>query len=153
MKKKSLSWIIHFIREDFEVKKAFLLSILLLLSGLALSAQSVDSEFYSADLMVISVAPHPLGYKVVYYDRYANLHDLYLPLEWFQSDPAGKAEIVYGAGETYPYLSVIFKNAQIHHIRLYVFETMNHPSWGTLSRQLDLTDEFDLEFEELDIQF
>lgn len=134
-------------------KSLFILSLLLLLSGLALSADAVDSEYYSADLMVISVAPHPLGYKVVYYDRYANLHNLYLPLDWFQSDPAGKAEIVYGRGETFPYLSVIFKNSQIHHLRLYVYDTMNHPSWGTLSRQLDLTDEFNVEFENLDIQF
>ena len=134
-------------------KILFILIFAALLSPLFLTAESVESEFYSVDLMVVSVASHPLGYKVVYYTRYAELKEAYLPLEWFQGTPDGKAEIVYGRSKTYPYLSLIYKNAKLHHLRLYVFDSQNHDSWGTISRQEDLTDEFSVDFDNFQIEF
>lgn len=134
-------------------KLLIILSLVALLSPIALTAQSVESEYYSVDLMVVSVAPHPLGYKVVYYTRYAELKELYLPLEWFQGTPDGEAEILYGRGDTFPYLSLIYKNAKLHHLRLHVFDMQTHPSWSTLSRQLDLTEEFSVDFDTLEIEF
>ncbi|MDA3849827.1 MAG: hypothetical protein PF447_00990 [Spirochaetaceae bacterium] len=134
-------------------KILFILSLLAIMASFTLTAETRESEFYSVDLMVVSVAPHPLGYKVVYYDKYAQLHDLYIPLEWFQSNPAGIAQIVYGAEKTYPYLTLYYKNAVLDHLRLYVFSNQNDPTWSTLSRQMDLSDEFDVTLETMKIEF
>jgi len=154
LKKKGLSWIIQFMTEVWQVKKIlYILILTVLLSPLFLAAESTESEFYSVDLMVTMVSPHPMGYQVVYYDRYAKLHEVYLPLEWFKGNPAGKAEIVYGRGKSFPYLSLYYRNAELDHIRLYVFDSDTHPSWGTLSRQVDYTEEFSVSFEDLEIEF
>jgi len=154
LKKNPDSWIIHFNREVHKVKKILFVFILAtLFTPLFVAAETTESEYYSVDLMVTRVSPHPLGYKVVYYDRYAELREVYLPLEWFQGRTGGKAEIIYGRDKSFPYLSLIYKNAELNHLRLYVFDSDGHPTWGTLSRQEDYTEEFDVEFSDLNIEF
>jgi hypothetical protein len=49
-----------------------------------------------------------------------------------------------------PYMTVFYEGAEFSHVRLFVQENRNHPTWGTLSGGEDLSEEFAVETLELD---
>lgn len=145
--------------------KKILITIFLigLILPFTLSAQQVvdtwkgtdlESEFYAVDLMVYRVSPHPLGYRVEYYKPSGDLFAVYCPLSWFEKGSAGPAQIVWGDGQQYPYMSLYYKEGKIDHFRLYVKDNQYDTSWGTLERNnADYEEKFSGAFEDFKIEY
>lgn len=129
----------------------------------ALSAQAVvdtwkgtelESDFYTVQLMIYRVSTHPMGYRVEYYKPNGDLFSVYCPLEWFEQGQTGPAQVVWGEGTQYPYMSLYYKDGKIHHFRLYLIDNQYHTSWGTLERaDSEYEEKFDVSFEDFSIEY
>jgi len=146
------------------VKKAIIFMILIGISiPFALSAQDAvmtwqgtdkESEYYSVNLMIYRISPHPDGYRVEYYKPNGDLYAVYMPMEWFgRGGSVASGQVVWGNGPQYPYMSVYYKDAKIDHFRLYVMADEYHTSWGTLDRTKDYTEQFSTPFEDFRLEY
>lgn len=97
------------------------------------------SDYYPVNLTVTKVFSNSLGYRVVYRKGEVGFADVYIPVEWFV--PGGKARLLPGRGTSLPYLVVYFKkDGTFSHLKLFVAEDRNDPSWGQLLG--DVADKF-----------
>lgn len=132
-------------------KTVLFAAVLLLFVAALVSAQRwPTSEFYPKSLRVSKIYSHTEGYKLVYEKNNRQLGVMYIPIEWFY-EAGGKAEIVYGYDEAYPYITIFYRNGEFHHLRLYV-RKMPHPSWGVLVATRDISDLFDVDQPEVEYQ-
>ena len=125
-------------------KLALVLAALLFLSGMSVSAQEAESSYYSRTLYVLRVAPHNLGYRVVYQTEQGTPFATYLPIEWF-SNAAGKAAIIYEWDDSAPYMMVYWKDGEFSHLRLFVPPTFDDPAWSVIPPSVDAESEFNVE--------
>ncbi|MDC7224409.1 MAG: hypothetical protein PQJ60_11765 [Spirochaetales bacterium] len=112
-----------------------------------------ESEYYSVNLMIYRISPHPDGYRVEYYQPNGDLFAVYLPLNWFEQGNTGPGQIVWGEGPQYPYMSLYYKDGKIDHMRLYVIDNEYHTSWGTMDRSKDYSEQFGIAFEDLKLEY
>jgi hypothetical protein len=134
-------------------KLILLITIILIISSVAAFAES--SDFYVKTLPIIKVYDHSLGYRVVYMKNNFDLTAIYIPKGWFgnasSTGEAPKAELVAGKDSTYPYFSVFWKAGKFDHIRLYLQNDLNDPSWGDLDPLVDISEKFNVETIELNL--
>ena len=119
--------------------------VLLLMIGVTLILSAVDSDYYVKTLYIEKVYPHELGYKIEY--RRSNsmyLAEAYLPLDWFGS-PDSPAKIVYANDNSVPFVNVYWKNAEFHHLVLFVHSSYQDLSWGTLQKTDEVASRFDID--------
>ncbi len=145
------------------MKKAIIImSLLGLIIPFALTAQDAvmtwqgtdkESEYYSVNLMIYRVSPHPDGYRVEYYKPSGELYAVYMPMKWFEQGNQGNGQVVWGNGPQYPYMTIFYKDGKIDHMRLYVMEDEYHTSWGTLDRTKDYSDKFGVAFEDFRLEY
>ncbi|MDC7220470.1 MAG: hypothetical protein PQJ59_11040 [Spirochaetales bacterium] len=113
----------------------------------------VESEYYSVNLMIYRISPHPDGYRVEYYKPNGELFAVYVSLDWFEQGNHGPGQVVWGQGPQYPYMSLYYKDGKIDHMRLYVIDNEYDSSWGTLDRSKDYSDKFGVAFEDFKIEY
>lgn len=126
--------------------KRFLVACLLLSIALAgLSAQTAEEpEHFSKTYYVLRIAPHELGYRVIYMTDRGQPEVTYLPMSWFRS-AAGKASIYYRWEDSVPYMQVYWLDGEFSHVRLVVPPTFNHPSWSVVPASVDAESAFDVD--------
>lgn len=113
----------------------------------------LESEFYSVDLMIYRISPHPDGYRIEYYQPNGELFAVYASMDWFEDNQGGPGQIVWGDGEQYPYMTIFYKAGAISHIRLYLFDNQYHTSWGVLDRNKDYSEKFNIPFESFTLNY
>jgi hypothetical protein len=128
-----------------------LLAAFLFLVGSDALAQDKASYYY-VNLNLLKVYPTSLGYKVLYRTRSIELHEAYIPNEWFavtissEGVPsASKADVIYDRGTDLPYMTVFYKDAKFSHVRLFLPTWRGDPSYGRLEMSTDLVDKFKVE--------
>jgi len=112
-----------------------LVTALILLVALSGFAQSTDNSLFVKTMSLIKIYTHQLGYKVLFLKNGAEIGEMYLPLTWF-GQTAGKAQLIWGLGPEYPYLSMYYKGDKFDHLRLYVSNDMMSSTWGVLQMPL-----------------
>ena len=113
----------------------------------------LESDYYSVNLMIYRVSPHPDGYRVEYYQPNGDLFAVYMPMDWFEKGNTGPAQIVWGEGPQYPYLTAYYKEGKVDHVRLYLIDNQFHTSWGTMDRTKDYSEQFAVSFEDFRLIF
>ena len=150
------------LREVLKLKRAsyyivFLIVIniaLILINTSTVSAQEIEneSELYPKTQWIYRVYAHNLGYRVDYIKDSFTLGSIWIPNEWVSgANSIGK--VVYGEGETYPYISFFFKEGKLDHFRIYLIENQAHPSWGLLNPRVDYSGKFNPSDFNLDLEF
>jgi hypothetical protein len=119
----------------------------LFFSGIAVFAvengERSESEYYYVNITLEKVWPYRRGYIVQYRKGIGRIGRLYLPSEWF-TDAASKGEIItLPRGQSWPTISVYYKNGEFSHVRLYVHPWASHPSWGNVQRNVNIDSNFD----------
>jgi hypothetical protein len=105
-----------------------------------------DSEYYYVNITVEKIYPCSKGYIVQYRKGSFQYGRIYLPASWF-TDADSKGEIItLPQGQTWPSLTVYYRNGQFSHVRLYVHRWSGHPSWGSVPQNVNL----DAQFENID---
>ena len=74
---------------------------------------------------------HRLGYRVFYLKSDQTLASFYAPNRWFNT-AGGAAEMIFGDGPEYPYFQVFYVDGEVDLVRLFVWKSRRHLSWGTL---------------------
>jgi hypothetical protein len=123
-------------------KKTAILAFLLLL-GIAgfLSAQEQQTSHFSRTYYITKIAPHQLGYRVIYLTEAGTPFVTYLPMEWFSS-AGGKASLQFRWETSAPYMQVFWQNGEFSHMRIVVPPTYDDPSWGVVPASIDATTSF-----------
>ena len=116
-------------------------------TGAPVFAQSLptdkESEFYYVSISLETIWPYRSGYIVQYRKGSQGVGRVYLPYEWF-TDAASKAEIItLPRGNSWPSMSVYYKNGEFSHVRLYVHSWRSHQTWGNVPQTVNIDHEFD----------
>lgn len=134
------------------MKKWIVILSLVILATVTYSAwtESVESEYYVKTVPIFKIYHHNQGFRVVYETQDLKLKDTFIPYAWFKNpqNPTAehwKAEVVYGDRGEYPYFNVYWKNGKFSHIRLFLWNSKHHLSWGTLKDPNRYNDKFDIE--------
>jgi hypothetical protein len=127
-------------------KMVFSLIILAALS-VPLFAQKIsegkESEYFYVNVPLEKIYPYRKGYVVQYRKGVNQMGRAYLPVEWFEQ-AASRAELLYlGPGNSWPYLTVYYKNGAFDHVRLYVHRSRTHETWGSVSLTVNIDDRFE----------
>jgi hypothetical protein len=123
--------------------------IFLVLGVCVANAQEQDPKLYVKTVRIMKILNHALGYKVLYLKSTMEVGEFYVPHSWFKA--GGKAELILGGGQAYPYFSVFYREGEFDHIKIYAAENIQHLSWGQLKRQAG--DSSNFEVETLDLEF
>lgn len=144
------AWVSHSIIGDM-TRRLIALALLLVTLGVGIvAAQEADRSIAAVTVYLTRVYPHRLGYRVVYPRTDLYPTEAYLPSRWF-TDAAGKAEIIYVADRSAPYMIVYYRGGEFSHVRLFVQRNMAHRTWGALPGDVDYSDAFSVET--LDIRY
>jgi hypothetical protein len=130
------------------MKRAIACALLLMLALAAFGQE--QPKVYVKSVPILKIMSHPEGYKVLYLKSDMKVAELYLPYRWF-TQAGGKAEIVFGNDPSYPYFSVFYVDGKFDHIRLYVIENIQDPTWGIL--RLTEASYSDFNVESLNIEY
>ena len=139
------------------MKKLVVAAVVLvfLLGGLPVFAQNRGNT--ESDLMYINVSleriwPHRLGYVVQYRLPGNRVARTYIPIEWFTSgDPRGEL-VTLRPGNSWPSMSVFFRDGEFSHVRLNIHRSPSHQSWGNIPLTVNIDDRFE-GIESIELQF
>lgn len=119
--------------------KKFIILLVLAFFAVTSVAAANESPYYAKSVFITKIVSHQKGYKITYLD---NKHDpivVYVPMDWFYKQGNGvtddgfvKAEMIYGIGPQFPYMTIFWKNGKFHHLRIFANSDYNDPSWGVL---------------------
>jgi hypothetical protein len=142
------------LKGDFDMKKACLLALLVLIGLSPLFAQDQnekmegvtsknESDYYYVDFPIEKIFPYRLGYVIIYRRSPIKMGTTYLPISWFESGSASKGEYVeLNNGSEWPHFTVFYKNKKFNFVRLFVRKDMHDPTWGNLRLGVNLDDKF-----------
>lgn len=92
------------------------------------------SDYYPVRVDVVKVWSHADGFRVIYRKGMKEFVEAYIPATWFV--PGGKAELIKAVDPSYPYMVVFYKGQGVFdHVKLYVPQYPNDPSWGMMSQE------------------
>lgn len=126
------------------VKRISIFVIVILIFGAAGAfAQNFEdeSEYYPKTLQIASIFNHSDGFRVDYIRQDYTVGTFWAPIEWFRG-AASMGAIAHGKGRAYPYVTFFYKDGEVDHFRLYLYENPAHESWGYLDPTVDYTGEF-----------
>ena len=107
------------------------------------SREGQESEYYYVNISVEKVFPYRKGYIVQYRRGLNRIATTYLPSEWFAMT-ASKGEILnLPKGQSWPSMSVYYKNGEFSHVRLYVHPQQTHQTWGNIPQNVNVDHKFD----------
>jgi len=125
--------------------------LVFLFGGLPVFAQN---QGQGGDLIYINVSleriwPHRLGFVVQYRRPGNRVARAYLPSEWFSSGDSRGELLTLPVGNSWPSMSVFFRDGEFSHVRLNVHRSPLHQSWGTIPLTVNIDDRFEVETVEL----
>lgn len=123
---------------------------LLFLAGLPLGAQMTQSPYFAKSVSIMRVFSHQKGYRIVYWTQSRQARDVYIPIEWFSrygdylnENGSPKAELHFGPGPTFPYMTIFWKEGKFSHVRLFLNVDYRDSSWGVIPQTEDWSSRFD----------
>ena len=122
----------------------FLIFVWLVPALFAQVDQDTQESVYFKTYYITKIYTHPDGYKVRFMKTDLESGIVYIPKTWFE-EAGGKAELIWGYGDEYPYFIIFWKNGKFDHIRLFVIENMTHASWGLLIGESGIEEKFNVE--------
>ena len=136
------------------MKKAMLLTILLLIGLSSMVFGEKKTDIYVRSIRIEKVFIHALGYAIVYSKPSGMEYGLfYLPFSWF-TEAGGAGEIIWGRNPAYPYMSVFWADGKFSHIKLYFHESLGHTMWEQLRKSYDeVKDDFNVTPETFELEF
>ena len=119
------------------MKKALILLAVaaFVLAGVPVFSQAARNDPTDAFVKTVPIAKiytHVLGYRILYFKSTFEYAEMYVPMSWFKAG-VEKAEIIQGNETSYPYFTIVWADGKFDHIRLYVRDSLMHPSWGELT--------------------
>jgi hypothetical protein len=106
-------------------------------------AQSAESDMVVLNVFVERIWPHRLGYVVEYRGTTNTLSRAYLPMYWFLGGD-GRAEILaLPPGNSWPSMSVFYRDGEFSHLRLHVHRSPSHSTWSSMHMSQDMDSEFE----------
>lgn len=90
-----------------------------------------ESEFYYHNVPILKIAPHKLGYYVIYRRNNLKTGEMFIPKEWLDRRDQ-RAVLNRTEDNIRPYVSVFFRNGEFDHVKLVVAKDISHPTWGVL---------------------
>jgi hypothetical protein len=106
-------------------------------------SQGKESEFFYVNVPIEKVYPYRKGYVIQYRKGVNQMARTYLPIEWFE-DAGDKGDLIYlSSGNSWPYLTVYYKNGEFSHVRLYLRRDRAHASWGNITLGVNIDDRFE----------
>ena len=131
------------------------------------------SNMYYINVQIERIYPTSHGYLIRYHKTNGQLGTIGIPNEWFldlqssDNEPddevvgvsylytaAGRAEIItLPAGNSWPSLTVFYRDGQFSHIRLYVHRSMSHVTWSNIPQGTDLSRYFTSHDDSIDIEY
>ena len=115
--------------------------VILLLMCFNIWAQTPEEKYYVKNFDIMKIYVTPYGYKIRYWKAGAEYADIYIPLEWFDSDPK-KAVIAYDNKPSYPYFMIIWKDGKLNYIKICARRNKKHLTWGSLRPSSALAQNF-----------
>ena len=109
------------------------------------NANSYPKDAYYKVIPLAKVWMHQLGYMVQFWTSKSQIANIYIPITWFNQGPSSRADIIYGNEPAYPYLSIVWVDGKFDHVKLYVLDHYDSPTWGVLSQAGDLTSQFNVQ--------
>jgi len=134
-------------------KLAFVAIVLVfLLGGLPVSAQDQGGNLGYINVSLERIWPHRLGYVVQYRRPGNRVGRAYLPMEWFSSGDSRGELITLPPGNSWPSMSVFFRDGEFSHVRLNVHRSPSHHSWGYIPLTVNIDAQFE-GVETVELQF
>jgi hypothetical protein len=130
-----------------------LLFMVVMMVAVPLAAQDaqVTEGFFSVTIPAYKVYPHQKGYVFTYRKNSIETGRLFFPYEWFwktgTNEESAKGLLrILGKGDTWPRVSLFYRDGQFSYAKLYIRPEAAHESWGSLYSRVN----FDAEFENAD---
>jgi hypothetical protein len=115
-------------------------------------SEDKESEYFYVNVPIEKVYPYRKGYVVQYRKGINKMARAYLPVEWFE-DAANKGDLIYmGPGNSWPYLTVYYRDGVFDHVRLYLRRDRGHASWGNIPIGVNIDDRFE-NIDDLKLEF
>jgi hypothetical protein len=108
-------------------------------------AQTYPKDAYVKTVPLMKVWMNQLGYVLQFFSSKSQVANIYVPISWFNKGADSKADIIYGNEPSYPYCSIFWVDGKFDHIKLYVLNNYNSPSWGVVGSGIDLTSNFNVQ--------
>jgi hypothetical protein len=116
--------------------KVFVLFAVLLFLGSGISFAQEQTQHFSRTFYILRIAPHQMGYRVIYQTEAGLPFETFMPINWFV-EAGGKASIQRRWDRSAPFMQVFWQNGELSHFRLVLAPTFDHPSWGTFPQGID----------------
>lgn len=113
-----------------------MLFTLLLLLGSGIGFAQEQIEHFSRTYYIIRIAPHQMGYRVVYQTEAGLPFETFMPIDWFV-EAGGRASIQRRWDRSAPFMQVFWQNGELSHFRMVVAPTFDHPSWSVFPHNID----------------
>jgi hypothetical protein len=128
------------------MRRTAIIAVLVMLAcSAAFAQQSAGQTVYAKTVRIARVYPHALGYRILYLTSKMEYAEMYVPQTWFSFSGTGKANVVWGNSDEFPYLTIYYVNGKFDRILLYLRSNMKDMTWGTLTPGIDLTRQFDVQ--------
>ena len=136
------------------MKKSVCFLLIFLFCAATLSGQSTsDSNIFVKSVGIVKILTHELGYIILYEKQKSSIGELYIPYTWFNKS-GGTGELVWGKDTSFPFFSVYWVDGKFDHIKLYLQENPDHPSWGRSTKPVsDLKDKFNITKDNFVVEF
>lgn len=128
------------------------LTILILILALVMLSSATTSPYFAKSVIITRIYPHKLGYKVLYMGNDMKNREAYIPSSLFreQKDKTKKKSIIFkGYNKAFPYMTILWKNGEFSHIKLYLKSNYSDVSWGAFNNP----DDHDEKFKNADLKF
>ena len=122
---------------------------IVVLAVLACSAvfaqQDSGKDVYVKTVRIAKVYPHGLGYRILYFKSTMEYAEMYVPTTWFTFAGEGRASVIWGESDEFPYMSIYYADGKFDRILLYLHSNMHDVTWGTLPPGMDLSAKFNVQ--------
>jgi hypothetical protein len=117
--------------------------IFLLIMASSLFAQNVADEnranIYPVTVTVEKIYKSNVGYIVQYRKSLNTIGTVGIPEEWF-SNAGGKAELInLPPGNSWPNMTIFYKDGEFSRLKLYVHKRRSHSTWGNIAPGTDVS--------------
>jgi hypothetical protein len=109
------------------------------------TARPDPQDAFVKTVPIAKIYAHQLGYRVLYFKSTYEYAEMYVPMKWF-STGVGQAQMFFGNETAFPYFTIVWADGKFDHIRLYVRDSLSHPTWAELDdKGADLSGKFNVQ--------
>jgi hypothetical protein len=133
------------------VKKWAIILSIIILATVTYGSFGAESEYYVRSVPIYKVYHHNDGFIILYEMQNSRVHRIFVPYKWFQVPPTKdaesvwRAEVFYGNTIEFPYMNIYWDRNGFSHVRLFLRQNKQHPSWGFLQNPNQFDGNFDID--------